>query len=201
MNTYLPAEIVRKIYQSKLSLVTSDTLQTILSPESKRHLFRLIGKLIADNILVKIERDKYLIVDNKPHTFEIANFLYQPSYISFETALNQYGILPQFPYEVTSTTVKNSKAKSFQDVTYSYIKIKKHLYWGFTKELNYLIAEPEKALLDQAYLASKGLRSFPADELDISLINQSKLRKYLSKFGSAKTTQGMQKLLDNIVHL
>ena len=40
------------------------------------------------------------------------------------------------------------------------ITISKNLFWGYIKEDNYLIADREKALADQLYLASKGIKKF-----------------------------------------
>lgn len=85
---------------------------------------------MKDNVLVSIEKNKYLVKGKNVSTFEIANFLYQPSYISLETALNFWGILSQFPYEITSVTLKKSVVKKFDDKVYTYSKISSK-YYGF----------------------------------------------------------------------
>ncbi|MFW5702849.1 MAG: type IV toxin-antitoxin system AbiEi family antitoxin domain-containing protein, partial [Candidatus Dojkabacteria bacterium] len=60
-------------------------------------------------VLIQLEKGKYQIAGRSPSDFAIAQFLYSPSYISFETALNYHGILPQFPHEITSATMRRKK--------------------------------------------------------------------------------------------
>lgn len=60
--------------------------------------------------------------------------------------------------------------------------MQRKLFFGYEKKDGYLIAVPEKALLDQAYLAAKGLRRFPIDEYDLSDLNNKKIQEYLTFF-------------------
>lgn len=100
----------------------------------------------------------------------MANFIYEPSYVSFESALSFYGILSH---------LKQSCLKNFDRKTYKYYRLKKELFWGYLKENKYLIAEKEKALADQLYLASKGLKKVHLEEYNLSLIDKTKLKSYL----------------------
>ena len=96
----------------------------------------------------------------------------------FESALSYYGILSQFPTEVTSATSQKTTKYNLDNQMYSYAHLKGS-FWGYDKrDDGFLIASPEKAVLDQAYLASKGLKSFPKDELDWSLVDRKKLAEY-----------------------
>jgi predicted transcriptional regulator of viral defense system len=104
MERYNLVAITKRIYDSRLSFFTIKTLKDILEVRKESSLFPVIKNLLRAGILVKIERDKYLLKGAKVHDFALANFIYRPSYISFESALNFYGILSQFPYEVTSIT-------------------------------------------------------------------------------------------------
>ena len=49
-----------------------------------------------------------------------------------------------------------------------------------------MIALPEKALLDQLYLAAKGLRSLNLDEYDFSLVNSKRLAEYIDNYPRTK---------------
>ena len=91
-------------------------------------------------------------------------------------------VLSHFPMVVTSVTVNKSVQKIIREQLFVYTKFTKEYYWGFDKLDSYLIAEPEKALIDQLYLASKGIKSFGIDEYDLERINRGVFNDYLRKF-------------------
>lgn len=197
METYDLSLATKKIYDSRLQLFTTATLRDILGIQSASTRFSALRRLTRSGVLEKLERDKYCLISREVNEFTLASFLYTPSYISFETALNFYGILSQFPYEITSATIKKPKQKKVHDKLYSYIRIQKSLFWGFKKEQQYLIAEPEKALLDQLYLVSKGLRSLHLDELDLSRIRKNLIREYSTTFPQTKSFLKLIKALSH----
>lgn len=182
METFNLGGCTKKIYDSGLKVFSLKTLKDLLEIEKESTLFSIINRLIKLRVLAKIEKNKYLLQAGNIHDFTLANFLYQPSYVSFETALNFYGILSQFPYEVTSATLKKTGQKTFADKLFSYTHLKKKLFWGYEKRGEFLIAVPEKALLDQIYLSSKGLRRINWEEYDFSALNINKFKNYLAKF-------------------
>ena len=172
METYKTSTLTKKLLASKLKLFTLPTLHNLLKIENERTLFRVIEGFQKNGILTKIERNKYQITDSHVTSFEVANFLYQPSYISLETALNYWGILSQFPYEMTSITTKKTVSKELDGVTYTYRHISPKYFGMFEKVDKMLIASPEKALFDQIYLASKGLKVLHMDEYDFTQIHK-----------------------------
>jgi predicted transcriptional regulator of viral defense system len=76
--------------------------------------------LKEDGLIIKSERDKYQISNKTVGDFEMANYLYEPLYLSLETALNYWGVLSQFPFEITSVTIKKSVNKKLNDQIFSY---------------------------------------------------------------------------------
>lgn len=179
----------QKIYQSKLNLFTTKTLRDILGvniPEVT--FFTIVARLTRQKVLRKLERDKYILEDSLVPSFQIANFLYTPSYISLFTALNFYGIVSQFPYEISSVTTKKPITKIIDDIAYRYVRMKKALFWGYEVRESFLIAQPEKALLDALYLMSKGLAVVHIDELDLSNIDKKRFNLYKKKFPAMKGT-------------
>jgi len=186
MKTYDLSELTNRLLNSRVNLVDKKSLSLILGVDNERNLFLIISKLIQSDWLVKIERNKYMINNQKLHDFELANFIYQPSYISFESALNYWGILSQFPFETTSATLKNSKLKKNNDKNFSFTKIDKKYYFGFIKVNNFLIASREKALFDQIYLWYKGLKQLNWDEYNLTKVNLTNLKKMLVVLNIAK---------------
>ena len=84
----------------------------------------------------------------------IANHLYGPSYVSLETALSFYGIIPERAEIMRSITFKRSKKFKTSLGLFEYQSIPAKIYSiGFRQEFAgdnyaYLIATPEKALCD-----------------------------------------------------
>lgn len=189
METSNSAMLVKKIYQSNLQLFTTKTLRDVLgSNVPQATFFSTLAGLTRQNILQKLERDKYMLVGGRAHDFSIANFLYEPSYVSLEAALNFHGVLSQFPYEVASMTTRKPVIKTVDEKTYRYARIKKPLFLGYEPIQGFLIAQPEKALLDLLYLMSKGLAIVHTDELDISKLDKARFMSYAKKFPSMKGT-------------
>ncbi len=177
MTTY---RYLNKIIKSNRHLFSSRDIQEVFGIKSKKTLEGVIKKFVDENILTRLEKGKYLLADANISDFEIAQFLYSPSYISFETALNYHGILSQFPVEITSATTKFPVQKVIQGKLYSYSKIKVNLFTGYYKEKNALIAYPEKALFDQLYMIAKGVKTEEyLDEMDYINIDKNSLNEYM----------------------
>jgi predicted transcriptional regulator of viral defense system len=156
MSTYKRFE---KIYSSSLKFFTIKDLRDLLGIENRRTFEEAVKKLESEKVLTKIERGKYLKTNSKYSKFEISQFIYNPSYISLETALSYYGLIEQLPFEITAITTKKSVEKEFEEQIYSYKNINKELLIGYRREEDFLIALPEKAIFDQLYLSLFGIKS------------------------------------------
>jgi predicted transcriptional regulator of viral defense system len=111
-----------------------------------------------EGFLVRLKRAVYALKTDPPNEEEIANALYQPSYISFEYALAYYNILPEMTYTVTSATTKPTRLFTTENIAYSYRTIKASAYTGYSLvkkgDRSFLLAEPEKSLIDYLYFVS-----------------------------------------------
>jgi len=190
METSNFAALTQKIYQSKLELFTTKTLRDMLGPTAiaQATFFSMLARLTRQNVLEKLERDKYMLVGGHTHDFRIANFLYEPSYVSLDAALNFHGVLSQFPYEIASVTTRKPITKRIDKKIYRYVRIKRTLFWGYEPVHGFLIAHSEKALLDLLYLMSKGLAIVHTDELDLSKLDKTRFASYARKFPPMKGT-------------
>lgn len=87
---------------------------------------------------------------------DLTNVLRRRSYISLESALVEQGIISQNPSSLLCVTLERPQSFKTRSVSITYRRISPDLYWGFeektTRYNKYLIAEPEKALLDWIYL-------------------------------------------------
>ncbi|MBN1373777.1 hypothetical protein JW962_00370 [Candidatus Dojkabacteria bacterium] len=176
MATY---KYLNAINNSGKRLFTIFDLEQILGIRSQSTLQSIIKRFVKEGIFVSLERGKYILGGSSVSDFEIAQFLYSPSYVSFETALNYHGILSQFPFEITSVTTKSPTRKKIEDKLYTYSRLSTRLYIGYYEEKGFLIANPEKALFDQLYMISRGLKTESClGDMDFSIVDKAVLKKY-----------------------
>jgi predicted transcriptional regulator of viral defense system len=108
--------------------------------------------------LIMLRRGLYVLSEEKNmvDATTFATKIYSPSYVSLETALSLYGIIPEAVFTITSVTTR--KTKNFRTAVgnFSYQKIKREAFGGFeTKQqggISFNLALPEKALVDFFYL-------------------------------------------------
>jgi predicted transcriptional regulator of viral defense system len=97
---------------------------------------------------------------------QIANRIYTPSYISLKSALRYYNFIPEGVFQSFSVTTRKTAVFETPVGFFNYKNIKENLFFGFypmpKNQGGYLMAEPEKAILDFFYLYT-----FYKDELDI----------------------------------
>lgn len=149
--------------------------------------------------ITKLKNGLYLFNERKDSVSgeSIAFTVYQPSYVSLERALSRYGIIPEMVYNVTSITSKTTRTFKNDMGIFVYRHIKKGLFFGYRKVDDgkgvYLLAEPEKALLDYLYLNLAKLRDkTDIEELRLNrfsldeTINKEKLMQYTNVFDNKK---------------
>jgi len=145
-------------------------------------LYVTLHRLVDYGVLVRLRRGVYQVVLQAPAIARIANTLVYPSYLSFESALSRYGILSQVPYTLAFATTRRSRHLTLGETSVQFHQLKGELFFGYTLEDGLYVAEPEKALLDQGYLASRGLAELTWEELDLAALDQGRLRDYAGRF-------------------
>ena len=136
--------------------VNKDILCSLYSdlkfPENK------IANLERDGLIIRIKRNLY-VVSRKVHNQEIsselvANHLYGPSYVSLESALAHYGLIPERVYAMRSVCMKMHKRYDTPLGLFDFMKVSAQYFQiGVNQEIVdksycFLIASPEKALCD-----------------------------------------------------
>jgi len=145
--------------------IESSVLQNLMSnykfPRNK------VSSLEKHGQIIRLKKGLYVVSDKisrKTLSRElIANHLYGPSYISFETALAFYGLIPEKVFTMRSATIK--RAIHFENVVgnFEYITVPENYYsigviqQTVDNEYTYLLATPEKALCDLIF-ATTNLR-------------------------------------------
>ena len=122
---------------------------------------RQLSRWTKSGRLYQIRRGLYALAPpfqrNKPHPFVIANRLVPGSYITCQSALGYYGLIPE--YVPMTTSVSSARPGHWETPlgTFQFRHIKAELLRGYRlTELSVgqraFIATPEKALLDLIYL-------------------------------------------------
>ena len=141
-----------------------ELLKDYQSPNDK------ISELLKSKELISLRRGLYIVGPTidlpKPEPSLIANHLRGPSYVSLESALAYWNMIPERVYEISSATTKTTKQYKTPVGRFSYRKLKLPYYSYGLKNIEIsakqtiLIASREKALCDKIVLTPKiNLRS------------------------------------------
>jgi len=168
-------------------------------------------------LLVRLRQEWYAfpeLLQRPEFSRYVAGRIYRPSYISLHTALSIYGMIPEAVTSITS--VSTLKTARFENAfgRYAYQNVKPELFFGYkpvmlpvnTAIINapqqaWMLAHPEKALLDLIYLYPfydnelelEQLRldeDYMIDELDLE-----RLSEYQQKIGNKALDARIKKLL------
>ncbi len=123
-----------------------------------------INELVKQQVLLPVKRGLFIpgkgIDLSRPGPFLIANYLMGPSYVSMESALAYWRLIPEFVYEISSATTKRSKIYYTAAGRYSYTYLPLP-YYAFGQQpvtiapmQVVLMATPEKALCDKLITTS-----------------------------------------------
>lgn len=133
------------------------SLQDIRKIEANFDLRRL-SEWQNKEYIKMIRKGYYIFSDleiNEKVLFLIANRIYSPSYVSLESALSYYGLIPEAVYAITSISTRKTEKFKTPIAEFFYHKIKPELFFGYQlvniAEQQYKIAEIEKTVLDYLY--------------------------------------------------
>ena len=220
MNTLLkPLQVRETLLDKNVRTFTTHDFESIFHASPTR-LKYFLETQTKEGLFTRLKKGMYALKTDLPTGEEIANSLYRPSYISFEYALAYWGILPEMPYAVTSATTKPTRDFFVNGMAYSYLTIKSEAYTGYqlidprlrsslkTKKAHYsemvftsdrkpfLMAEPEKALVDYLYFVSLG-KKLPNDRLYIEpgTLSKTKLKRYARLYDRKKLNKLVESYL------
>lgn len=143
-----------------------------------------ISELIKAGDLIPLRRGLYIQPSEGdlsiPDLFLVANHLRGPSYVSLESALSNWGLIPERVYEISSATLKISKTYKTPVGRFSYYSLPfPYFSFGITnirinERQTAMMATQEKAICDKIVLTSgvnlrsmKQTRDFLIEDLRI----------------------------------
>jgi hypothetical protein len=179
-----------------------------------------ISELLKNGDLIQVKKGLYIAGTKTdligPEPFLIANHLLGPSYVSLESALSYWGIIPERVYEISSITMKLSKKYKTPIGRYSYRFMPSPYYSFGIKSIEVSpkqvvrIATPEKALCDKI-ATTTGLvlrstiqtRNYLLDDLRIDLeqLHKFDLKEINSWIADAPKKESLRMLVKTLAKL
>jgi len=154
--------------------------------------------------LIQLRRGLYALAGAyrkaEPHPFLVANQLRQPSYVSLQSALAYYGMIPEYVPIVTSMTTQRPGLVETPLGSFLYKHLKPSFFKGFRlleveAGQQFLLASPEKSLLDLVYLTPGADNQEYLRELrlgNFSALDMRALREMARDSGSPKLQRAVE---------
>jgi predicted transcriptional regulator of viral defense system len=156
----------------------------------------------------KIIRGYYLFSDlniDENVLFEVANKIYKPSYVSFETALSYHHLIPESVYGISSASTRRTYTFKTSLTQFSYRTIKPDMFFGYYlvryNNKHIKIAGIEKAILDYFYLNPNIKRESDFASLRINRdlflekVDEKRIYEFTEKFAKQRLTKRIESFL------
>ena len=140
----------------------------------------------------------------KPHPYLVANRMVRASYVSCQTALGHYGLIPEYVPLVISLTTARPGRWDTPLGSYQFHHVKAEWLRGYrlievSPGQRAFVASPEKALLDLVYLTPGGDSPDYLRELRLQYLDQldlDALRRLVALAGSPKLRRANQVIVE-----
>lgn len=166
-----------------------------ISPADNR---RQLSRWVRSGRIIRLRRGIYILASPyrkiEPHPFLLANAMKAASYVSLQSALAHYGMIPEYTPVTTSVTTGRPENIGTASGTFYFSHIKKSWFSGYRQVevmpgQSAFLANPEKCLLDLVYLTPGGdkmgyLRGLRLQNLD--QINLGELSRIAEASGRPK---------------
>ena len=117
-----------------------------------------VANMAKSKKIIRVTHGLYVDDPNIDPLF-LSSYIYGPSYVSFETALSMYGLIPENAVAITCATCGKSKKKIYETPLgrYMYRDVPSKAFPEYTNLMSgeggmgYLLATKEKAVCDKLY--------------------------------------------------
>lgn len=174
-------EFIDKLKTLKKSYFTLADLKKFY-PSKASNLPVVVNRLVKQGRLIRLCKNFYTINLSSVKWEALAIELVSPSYLSFEYALWQHGLINEIPTSLTLATTKKSRQFKLPNNILEYSHLNKKLFFGYILVDDYYSALPEKAYLDELYLISLKKRSFNLKAIETGKLNKKRLKQWSKKY-------------------
>ncbi len=170
---------------------------------------RQLDRWVKSGRIIQLRRGVYALskpyARQSPHPFLVANTMKRASYVSLQSALSYYGMIPEYVPVTTSVTTGRPETVGTPIGRFQYRHVRLPCFNGFgnvevSPGQETLIATPEKALVDLLYLTPRSDSEAFLRELRVSphetFIDDSVLLAAAEEVGSKKTMRAVSRLID-----
>lgn len=196
-----------KNHLAKWPLISLSEIHKAFPTLDKRRLSEWCKKGYIENV----KRGFYRFTDqpiNQGVTYFTANKIYTPSYISLESALAYYQVIPEAVFTSTSISTLNTTKLFTSTGNFNYQHVKENLFFGYglisLSGLIISMANLEKAILDYLYLHPElnSVADFEVLRWNKEVLKQLDINRfsdYLQLFNSKRLSQRVQ-ILNIYIH-
>lgn len=149
------------IFLTKLNKrVFTSREMAMISGKALSVITQALNNLVNKGLVIKVYKGIWVMNSEAPvNAYEVLPYLFPKhrAYISFISALHMYGIIGQIPQVITLATTAHSKTIRTRLGVFQAHRITPEFFSGFKwyqGNGGFLIAEPEKALVDSLYLSA-----------------------------------------------
>jgi len=192
------SDLYKKLSRHRLFVFSSRDLARLFPKESPATIKVQVHHWKKKGWLKALRRGIYKIAypeEKEIPDLYIANRLYEPSYVSLETVLSMYSLIPEVAMGVTSITTRPTRSFG----AFIYRTVKPHAFVGYRiireNGFEVRVAEPEKALVDYLYLKLRRKEEISErfEKLSLKRLNKAKLQSYARLF-PGKIKEALKKI-------
>lgn len=180
--------------------------KTVFPSLNAMNIYRWVEK----GYLVKLRNGYYAFSEclkREDYNFFLSEYMYRPSYVSLQSAMAFYNLIPEAVVSTTAVTTLPTKNFKNKIGYFSYRTVAPHLFWGYKKYImedgypSYYLATLEKAILDFLYLhpfykTEAELMELRFDDYIMSdVLDRSLLLTYTERFGVSALKERVELLL------
>lgn len=178
-----------------------------------------LSRWVAAGKLVQLRRGKYLLPPAARRAevsiYHLSNYLLRPSYVSLHSALEYHGLIPEAVGPVQALTPRHGNRWDTPVGTFSYTSITQGRFFGYRVYVSrrtgpggalepargqesFLMARPEKAVLDVFYSAAGEWGTERIGEMrfqNLDGIDGGRLLEYAHRFASPRVTRAASAFL------
>jgi len=196
-------ELSGALRKYRIHLFTLEDVKNLFPNEKAKTIKNNLARWLSKGYISRLRRNLYEFADKedaKISDLYVANRLYGPSYVSLETALSSYSIIPDIAAGVTSVTTGPTRTFRNRYGSFFYRTCRKKAFTGYriivSEGSRVYIADKEKALVDFLYYRLRSGRHIDFDEERFNKkilrnINWKKALKYARIFNN-KTVKALK---------
>ena len=188
-----------------------------LFDEPKGQVQARLSRWVANGRLLRLRRGCYLLAPEyarrQPSEYHASNYLLRPSYVSLHSALDFHGLIPDAVRLIEALTPKHGGEWRTALATFRYHSIRQDRFFGYRRYATrvvsgsraptsasdaFLMALPEKALLDLMYLGRGAWTRSRVAEMrfqNLEELDRHRFLQFASRFDSPKVRRGAETVL------